>query len=137
MSPVWWLQFPSVFFQLKHKLDPDSVFLEWLRFGNFCKITTKKPNKTKAQNKTQKKQHTKPSISCYSPYRTRVIFLFLKDFCSHLKKSSKEERENWLSSLSGMVTGDLFLLVSVCNYPPYTECAITCQRKVLYAPRHV
>lgn len=66
-----------------------------------------------------------------------MIFLFLKDFCSHLKKSNKEERENWLSSLSGMVTGDLFPLVSVCNYPPYTECAITWQRKVLYAPCHV
>lgn len=66
-----------------------------------------------------------------------MIFLFLEDFCSHLKKASKEERENWLSSLSGMVTGDLFLLVSVCNYPPYTECAITWQRKVLYAPCHV
>lgn len=64
------------------KFDPASAFLEWLQFGNFGKFTTKK------------KKTTKLPVSCYSPYRTRMMFLFTEDFCSHLNRSSEEEREN-------------------------------------------
>lgn len=66
-----------------------------------------------------------------------MMFLFSEDFCSHLNRSSEEERENWVSSLSGMETGDLFLLPDVCSYTLNAEYVITWHRKVLSDPGHV
>lgn len=82
-------------------------------------------------------KNPKLPVSCYSPYRTRMIFLFSEDFCSHLNRSSKEERENWLSDLSGLERGDLFLPVHVYSHPLSTENPITWHRKVLYHPGQV
>lgn len=89
------------------RFAPDSTFLEWLQFGDFGKFNTKKDPKL--------------PVSCYSSWRTRTVFLFSEDFCSHLKRSSNEEREDWSSSLSRVETGDLFLLADVCSYTLHAE----------------